>query len=200
MSDWTQRLQRLQKDLPPPALESLEHFSLENLMNEKVSFGKAHNGKTFEEVWNMAPEWTQWFLNHYEQSRNTEHRKMIKFIKMKIESMEQGEQTQQMPSHPRPKPAPKALAAKSKAMPMPSHVSTMETNMPWMEDDVVTQRLDQFQERMGNLENALHQILVHLTPQVPTSASETMTLPVIPLVSEIDDPWNTLDEEDVVNN
>jgi hypothetical protein len=53
---------------------------------------------------------------------------------------------------------------------------------------------------MSNLENALHQILVHLTPHVNTSASETMAMPTIPLVSEIDDPWNTLEEEDYVNN
>ena len=53
-------------------------------------------------------------------------------------------------------------AAKAKAM--ANHGPIMEPEMPWAEHETVNQRLDQFQERMGNLENALHQILVHLLP------------------------------------
>ena len=43
----------------------------------------------------------------------------------------------------------------------------------------------QIQSRMANLENALHQILIHLTPDMPVDSD----LPEIPLASEWEDPW-----------
>ena len=70
----------------------------------------------------------------------------------------------------------------------------MDIETPWIKNDAVNQRMDQFQERMGNLENALHQILMHLTPEIPAHHPGTTEVPVIPLDTEFDDPWNSLED------
>lgn len=188
MSSWEKRLQLLQSTMPPQELESLDHLTLDALKAEKVSFGKAHSGKTYEEVWSSAPEWIRWFLLHYEQSRGLEHRKMIRYIKLKIESLENGEEGPQMPVQPRAKAAPKALWAKAKSQ--PARGSVPEPDSPWIVDDATNSRVDQIQERMGNLENALNQILIYLTPNIPTGNATEGEMPVIPMVGEFDDPWN----------
>ena len=201
MSDWTQRLQRLQADLPQPEISSIEHLTLENLKIEKVKFGKAHLMKTYQEVWETSPDWVKWFLGHYQQNQNLEHRKMIKFIQMKIEEGEtQNPGTSQAPIMPKPKPAPKSFTAIPKSRPSPSSGYEVENQMPgstenpWVEQDPNTGRMmNQLQDRMSNLELALHQILNHLAP---APANGTMTaameeeLPVLPLVSEWEDPWS----------
>lgn len=87
---------------------------------------------------------------------------MIRYIKLKIESLETEEGGQQMLVHPTAKPAPKALLAKAKSH--PACGPAMEPEAPWIEDGAVNARMEQIRERMGNLENALHQILIHLTP------------------------------------
>ena len=49
MTRWP--LQRLQAASPAPELETLEHLTLAELRGEKITFGKTHAGKTFEDVW-----------------------------------------------------------------------------------------------------------------------------------------------------
>ena len=192
MGDWSKRLQRLQADLPKPEVESLEHLTLDVLKQEKISFGKTHMGSSYEEVWETSPGWIRWFLQHYEQSASIEHQKVIRFIKLKIESMEQCPGSQQLPQRPLPKAAPKILAAKSKAM--PGRASTMEAGVPWTEDQPVNQKVEVLQDRMANVENVLNQILIHLTPQSAMSQVGMEDLPEIPLASEFDDPWNPIED------
>lgn len=62
-------------------------------------------GRLRKYAWSSAPDWIRWFLQDYEQSRSLEHRKMIRYIKLKIESLETEEGGQQMPVHPTAKPA-----------------------------------------------------------------------------------------------
>ena len=65
---------------------------------------------------------------------------------------------------------------------------------PWVEQGENSGMMGHLQERMTNMENALQQILVHLTNVPATSAHpETFTdseLPVIPMVGEWEDPWD----------
>ena len=186
MGEWAKRLQRLQADLPATESESVDHLSLEDLQREKVKFGKAHQGKTFAEVWTSAQEWVKWFLVHYQDSSNVEHKKMIRYIKLKIEeSKTQGSNTTQLPVRPRPKPAPKTLIAARRNGP-PTHPDAAPEE-PW-----INQEENTMEARMTNLENALHQILVHLTPSIPStisSAAVSEDLPELPLASEWEDPW-----------
>jgi len=186
MSDWAKRLQRLQADMPAAETESVDHLSLEVLQNEKVKFGKAYQGKTYAEVWETSQEWVKWFLVHYQDSSNVEHKKVIRYIKLKIEEGEtQGSGTSQMPVRPRPKPAPKSLITARRSGPPPHPDAAPEEPSNNQEENAL-------EARMTNLENALHQILMHLTPSIPsTIGSATMSedLPELPLASEWEDPW-----------
>lgn len=212
MSDWTQRLQRLQAEQPPPEVPSIDHLSLDMLKVETVKFGKTHQGKTYEEVWSTDPSWTKWFLTHYQKSTNLEHRKVIRYLQMKIEEAEKATTgVSQMPVMPRPKAAPKSLAATAKMRPAPSvvpensmgpapHPDAFPENMmqvmaeaPWVEQEEMTGAVNQLQSRMTSLELALQQILVHLTPVSANAAPMSSTdpeLPEISLADEWNDPWN----------
>ena len=186
MSDWAKRLQRLQADMPAAETESVDHLSLEVLQNEKVKFGKAHLGKSYAELWETAQEWIKWFLVHYQGSSNVEHKKVIRYIKLKIEEGEaQGTSTTQLPVRPKAKAAPKSLITVRREGPPPHPDAAPEE--PW-----INQEENALEARMTNLENALHQILMHLTPSIPsTIGSATMSedLPELPLASEWEDPW-----------
>jgi hypothetical protein len=186
MSDWAKRLQRLQADLPATETESVDHLSLEVLQNEKVKFGKAHLGKSYAELWETAPEWVKWFLVHYQGSSNVEHKKVIRYIKLKIEEGEtQGASTTQLPVRTKAKAAPKSLITTRREGPPPHPDAAPEE--PW-----INQEENALEARMTNLENALHQILVHLTPSIPNTIGSTAMsedLPELPLASEWEDPW-----------
>ena len=119
---WSQSLQRVQADLATPAGESIDHFTLEDLKVEIITFGKTHVGQTYEQVWESSPEWIKWFLEHFSNSSKMAHRKVIRYIRMKIEEMET---EQGMPSQTpvlrkaKAKSLPQSLAAKAKSRPGP---------------------------------------------------------------------------------
>ena len=103
---------------------------------EKITFGKTHAGKTFEDVW--LTYWIKWFLQHFAESGKMEHRRIIKLIKLKIEEAENHPETLQAPCLPKAKAAPKILAAKAKARPTDVSevnmeiLSAMESEAPWV--------------------------------------------------------------------
>ena len=186
MSQWTKRLQRVQAEMPSQETEDIDHMTLEMLQTGKVRFGKAHQGKSYVEVWETAPDWIRWFLGHYQESKDVEHKKVIRFIKLKIEETEPSgvETTQPAPVKAKAKAAPKILAASAKSRPAPHPDACPE--------EPTSAEMCNLQARMSSLEQALHQILVHLTPHIPVDPEpSTMddNLPVLPLVSEWEDPW-----------
>eukprot|EP00435_Cladocopium_sp_Y103_P050906 s125_g15.t1 len=195
MSDWVQRLQRLQANKPAKELENIDHMTLDMLKSETVKFGKAHQGKTYEAVWESSPEWIKWFFQHYEASENIEHRKVIRFTKLMIQDAEgQGSVNPQLPMMPKSKAGPKSLACKSRPATQPEMINSAAqmsaATGPWVETENQSMQMAQMQDRMANLENALHQILVHLTPP-STATTMEQELPVIPVADEWDeDPWN----------
>lgn len=186
MSDWAKRLQRVQSEMHTVETESIDHMSCEDLQDEKVTFGKAHMGKKFSEVWETSQDWVKWFLMHYQESSKVEHKKMIRYIKLKIEEMEtQGTGAPQTSNRPKPKPAPKSLAAANRMGP-PPHPDAMPEE-PGENPEVKT-----LEDRMTNLENALHQIVVYLTPNTavnPVPSTMGGDLPELPLASDWEDPW-----------
>ena len=188
MSEWTHRLQKVQAALSPREEEAIDHIPLLALKEERMSFGKTHVGKTYMEVWTSSPEWSKWFLQHYESSKKLSHRKMIRFIKLMIEETEtHGEGVQQSPVPPASHATPKVMMTrpKAKAMPMtsshPGESTAVET--PWVPSEEQSE-IHALQARMGNLENALHQILQHLVPE------PVETFPTMPIDEEWNDPWN----------
>ena len=194
MSDWTQRLAKVQASLPQEESEDVSHLTIEELKSEVMTFGKAHRGRTFEQVWNTSPEWTQWFLQHYQNSGKTSHKKMVRYIKLKIEEVETNPEIgRQNPVMPKSHAAPKAMISrpKAKAQPGPqmAHAgSEPRPDEPWMpSEDANVQNL---QERMGMVENALQQILMHLAPTPVPDPGNIEVFPTMPIEEEWNDPWN----------
>ena len=65
MASFAQRLAKAQSSLPPPEEESIEHMTMEDLKGELMTFGKAHIGKPYEEIWANHPDWVRWFAAHF---------------------------------------------------------------------------------------------------------------------------------------
>ena len=188
--------------MAPSTPTDIPQVPLEELRNEKMSFGKTHLGKTYEEIWTGYPEWIRWFYQHYRQSNKAAHRRVIMYIEKKVEEMEsleaQPSQTPVMPkSHAAPKVMP--LQAKAKAGPAPStgsHPLVMdEPAIPWpaSEDRMMVQGL---QQRVLNMENVLQQILQHIAPPqqntvIPAPATE---MPPVSVWDEEEDLWNAWDQ------
>ena len=194
MGDWVQRLAKIQTANPPEDQEDVSHMTLEELKGEMMSFGKTHRGKTFDQVWSSSPEWTQWFLQHYQNSTKVAHKKMVRFIKLKIEEMEtQPEGMRQGPVMPQSHAMPKMMAGlpKAKARPVPTTEDEgiePRPEEPWIpsEDNGV----QSLQVRMSMVENALQQILMHLAPDASSSNPNVEVFPTMPIEEEWNDPWN----------
>ena len=204
MNTWSQRLSKAQALIPAPDQEALDALTLIDIKDTPVTFGKTHLGKTHEEVWLSDLEWVKWFMSHYQKSTRTEHRRMIKFIQLKVEESEAGGATNPQ-ACAKPKGLPKSLAAKAKSMPSPSthwqlavepeieafEMMTEGLMLPHPDTTELAENVHGLQERMLNLENAM-QHMIALMSQSATHQMQTnhaMTTPETAQV-EFDDPWN----------
>ena len=184
MSNLSQRLQKVQI----PFLESqpdLSHLSLQDLMEKKISFGKAHHGKTFEEVWQNEQTWVSWFVNRFANSTKAEHVIFLKFVELKVERAEitgaavpltsQKEvekilHVSQTPTASMSKgPIPKAKAKPMARNQMEATVWDLEEEDPELfeviHEDMPSENINQIQSlenRMQGVESALASILHHL--------------------------------------
>eukprot|EP00435_Cladocopium_sp_Y103_P013529 s1772_g3.t1 len=80
----------LQK-IQTPSVEArpdLSHLSMQDLMEQKISFGKTHQGRTFQEVWDHEQSWVSWFVQRFANSTKAEHVIFLKFVELKIERAE----------------------------------------------------------------------------------------------------------------
>ena len=201
--DWTQRLQKVQIETAKPDLEPIDHLTLADLQNEPVTFGKLHLGKSHEEVWQSSPDWTKWFLSHYSTSQTLAHRRMIKFIQLKIEQAEkEGIQPYSASSLPKAKAKgmaqPQSAQPKSLAMPtqgpvMPGEMTSQQGDlieaMPWEPEDHRLEEMQSLQHRMLNLENAMQQI-INLLAQERMNPSNVHEFPDVTEEEAWTDPWN----------
>ena len=197
MSNWSQRLQRVQVNLTPPAEEAIDHLSLEDLQEETITFGKTHVGQTYNQVWESSPDWIKWFTEHFSNSSKLAHRKVIRFIRLKIEEAEAeqglGSQAPVLPKA-KAKGLPKSLAAKAKSRPGPdltapieigSEVAEFMQGYPWVTQEHVQlqqENIQAMQERMSQLEQAMHQMIALM--------SQNQRAPEPTPLEEWDDPWN----------
>ena len=128
-----------------------------------------------------------------------EHRRVIRFIQLKIEEAENDPPTTQAPVMPKFKAAPKGfMVPKAKSPPTPvsevnmEFIHAMEPEIPWTPAEEHQEMMHGLNMRMVNLENALHQILEHLSSPTPnvTNTTTAENFPVLRRVDEMDDPWN----------
>ena len=200
MASFAQRLAKAQSSLPPAEEESIEHLTMEDLKGELMTFGKAHVGKPYEEIWANHPDWVRWFAAHYFNSSKMEHRKMIRYIHLKIEETENTEGPTQMPIA-KAKSLPKSLAARPKVMPASTTPRTwpvesetdpfeVMSETPWIAGEEAREEMHGLQARMLNMENAMQRLIALMSQStmgadrpMPAGIPETAT-------AEWDEPWN----------
>lgn len=176
MSSLSQRLRQLQ--IPATTtVEELDHLTLADLDSEVVAFGQKHAGKMFSETWGDQ-EWVQFMINRYQKSTKESHRRYLKWVELKVESMEQG----QMVVPPGTQRGCGRAGAKAKPMAKslatPSNTSSLDGELEWdMEPEMLAhmtmgqtpyyqqEEMTALQARMLNLENALTRVIRHMEDQ-----------------------------------
>lgn len=86
MSDVLQRLETIRNSYSEAQVQKL---SLKDLENLKVSFGKAHLGKTYLQVWNEEQKWLMWFLRTYGESPKACHQTLVHYARLKTCELEE---------------------------------------------------------------------------------------------------------------
>ena len=88
----SKRLQQVQ-EIKTPAPLDFSQWSLADLEESKIDFGKQQLGKKYRQVWEEEQHWVKWFVQHYETSTKMEHQKFIHFVNLKVERAENSGQT-----------------------------------------------------------------------------------------------------------
>ena len=183
MTSLAQRLLNVQK----PAEEShpdISHLSLGQLREQKIAFGKAHQGKTFNQMWKEEQGWVTWFVQRFAQSTKAEHRIFLRYVELEIERAElSGDQvpvrnqqeTNKLINMADTPPQSSQLGNVAKAKAKPMIRPTPETPVWDLEEDpdlfemiptdtgvVQNQQIEHLETRMLNVEGMLNNILQHL--------------------------------------
>eukprot|EP00435_Cladocopium_sp_Y103_P060413 s77_g22.t1 len=194
MSDWTRRLSKVQANVATPVEEEpIGHLSLQDLKAMPMSFGKAHVGKSFLEIWQTEPGWIKWFLGHYASSSKTEHRKMIRFIHLMIEESEKETPQPSAKSLARVLPAkPKSVAAPVIPQEMSEEpgleMFEMMSEAPWVAASENREEIQALQSRMLSLEATMQQMLSMMQAAMPMTRPSTSSPPET--AAEWENPWD----------
>ena len=54
----------------------------------EISFGKTHQGKSFNHMWTREQPWVLWFTQHFSKSRKPEHQLFLHYVNLKVERCE----------------------------------------------------------------------------------------------------------------
>ena len=161
------------------SLDTFKALSPEQMDATPISFGKAHLGKTYRQMWDQEVHCVQWFVRTFESSGKLEHQKLIHYVTMMVERMEL-ETESEFRQVPQPK-----VKAKAKSMPahtVPLNPKTEEEEEAWMESMPLyvpmnvntenihalqqhTENIHALQHRMSGVENAVGEILNLLRSQ-----------------------------------
>ena len=90
MATLLNRLKNLQEETPV-TLTDISHLTLTELSLEKVSFGQKHMGDTFETAWEDQ-QWISFMVSKYGSSKVMSHRRLIRYIELKVEEHESAQQ------------------------------------------------------------------------------------------------------------
>ena len=144
-----------------------------------------------------------WFFNHYKSSSKVEHKKMVRFIQLRIEE----EENQTIPvsttlkATAKPKGMPKSHMAKAKCQSTPTtpwqmaEVSDTEELMiepPWIPTEMteVQEEVQVIHHRLQGLENAMQQVISLISQQTrPSSATPSGAFPDTAVIEQ-HDPWD----------
>ena len=87
MTSLAQRLQKIQKTTEESRSDQ-QQLSLGQLREQKISFGKTHQGKTFLKMWKEEQGWITWFVQRFAQSTKIEHQSFLRYVELEIEQAE----------------------------------------------------------------------------------------------------------------
>lgn len=121
-----------------PELPNIDHYTLEELKVMKIDFGKTHQGRTFQHMWEMEQEWILWFVQRYPEPTKLSHRLVHKFVEMQVDMAENW--NHRVPVYPSTKdvqsanvmegqPNPKSMA-KAKGMPARVKMHSPTSSVP----------------------------------------------------------------------
>ena len=173
----SQRLRNLQIPANTTELASLEHLTLEDLNQEVVTFGQKYMGWHFQDTW-QDQEWVQFMVSRYQRSTKEGHRRYLRYVELKVETMEQ--QQSAIPPRSNPPTTVRGQAkAKAKASPVaPHHTSLPDGEADWDIEpetyasltmtgpNIYTQEdMRAIQDRMLHMENALSRVIRHIEDQ-----------------------------------
>ena len=158
--DLADRLRRLSvsEKCTEGEIANIMNMTLEDLRLEKVTFGKAHVGKTFQE---MASEtkYLTWFTETFRHSRKPEHVKLLRFVQLHLEQLEGG-----------PVSASRNVAMPKAKAKMPPHAPPMTIDLELEEDETSWDQIHEegdlmqlrLQDRMNQMEMVMQEVLGHL--------------------------------------
>ncbi|CAL1167081.1 unnamed protein product [Cladocopium goreaui] len=173
----SQCLRNLQIPTNTTELASLEHLTLEDLNQEVVTFGQKYMGCHFQDTW-QDQEWVQFMVSRYQRSTKEGHRRYLRYVELKVETMEQ--QQSAIPPRSNPPTTVRGQAkAKAKASPVaPHHTSLPDGEADWDIEpetyasltmtgpNIYTQEdMRAIQDRMLHMENALSRVIRHIEDQ-----------------------------------
>jgi len=188
MSSLAARLQQIQ--LPASEMRpDMTHLSLDQLRNQKITFGRTHTGRSFQHMWDNEQGWITWFVQRYSESTKAEHLIFLRYVELEVEHAElTGTQvpvinlkdiekvmtTTNSQTVTLPTPRTQVPKAKAKSMPM----NLPEVNVWGEEEDpelfaviqsepnATTQSsITNLENRILGIENALAAIMQHIENQ-----------------------------------
>jgi hypothetical protein len=144
-------------------LNQIMEMSYEELSSKVMDFGKAHLGKSFLDM-TKETRYMTWFAEAYQGSRKPQHVRFLRFIQLHVEKLEAGKNPSSRPT------VATQSKAKAKAKMLQVHLpenpwdeSEEEMGMPseasWDIPHGNQIELNEMQNRMGEVENVLQQVL-----------------------------------------
>jgi hypothetical protein len=187
MASLINRLKSLQEETPVE-LPDLSALTLAQLAKVKVSFGQKHMGDTYEKAWEDQ-QWINFMVSKYGSSKVLTHRRLIRFVELKVEEHEQAQKaipvmpprdslagyTDETSDHsgnryilPKAKAQPAARYARYTGPPVPVEEEEEQEfemyNTGIMDPPPLSQDPDfqAVQQRLLNMEDALTKVIRHL--------------------------------------
>lgn len=178
----SKRLNQALTKEPATRSAAVEGMTLEQLSREKVTWGNAHQGESFDEAWKDS-EWVKFMVNRYGQSHKEGHQKFAKFVELKVTELENNQE----PVMPRRGTSQRGgyAAPTSKSKAAPKTASAPSTECSWQmagEEEVDSEpemyahptmgavveqgeMMEALQQRVLNMESALSRVINHLEEQ-----------------------------------
>lgn len=157
-------------------LEEIEQMTLQDLAKETITFGQAHRGENFAEVF-QNHSWVDWFTSCYEKSTKPAHRKFIRYVELRLDAELDQEIPEKNYNKEKSKESPPKKASgsqepnmdkiKVKEVDQISDEEWENMDLPTMADmqeqvSHMNQANLQLHHRVNNMEMAVQEILEHV--------------------------------------